>query len=208
MAGPEVQEATRARLAAMRGKARHPVLDLCNFVADPEVLPDVGEFSDDDVPEKERDNAELRRAALIVAATDIIDYCIDDIEMVMFGDDGQADEEWTEDSFVFDMFPARHRRSYGPEFLRKVLVTAVKVASDLADPNGGPPACTAEEIIRHAAGSLAMNLCEEAGLGRRGSTPMRSWSRTPTSSSCTTTRWTASKTTRAPSGPSACTCRR
>lgn len=161
-----VAESERARLAAAKDKARHPALALPNFVGDLKVLPDGEEISEDDIPEDERENAELRRAALIVAATDIVDWCIDDIEMVMFDENDQADEDSTEESFVFDVFPDRCRRSYGQEFFRKVLVTSVKVATDLADPHGGPAACTAEEIIRHAVGSLAMSLCEEAGLGQ------------------------------------------
>lgn len=166
-----VEEAARARLAALKGKARHPALGLWNFVADLKVLPDVDEFSDDDVPEGEREDAELRRAALVVAATEIVDYCIDDIEMVTFDDAGQIDAESAEESFIWEIFPARHRRAYGPEFYRKVLVTAVQVASDLTDPHGGYAACTAEEIIRSAVGRLAMRLCEEAGLGRPWSHP-------------------------------------
>lgn len=160
------EETARTRLAAAKGKARHPGLALGNFVADLNVLPDLDEVSDEDVPHAERENAELRRAAMIVAANRVVDWCIDDIELVMFDDKGQADEETAEDSFVYDVFPDRHRRSYDRKFFRKVLVTAVRVADDLADPDGGPAACTAEEIIRHAVSSLAMNLCEEAGLGQ------------------------------------------
>ncbi|MCL2580834.1 MAG: hypothetical protein FWE35_00065 [Streptosporangiales bacterium] len=159
------EEATRARLAAAKGKARYPGLGLWNFVADLKVLPDVDEISEEDVPEAEREDAELRRAALIVAATDIVDWCIDDIEMVIFDENDRVDEETTEESFIYDVFPARHRRAYGQEFFRKALVTAVQVAADLADPDGGPAACIAEEIIRHAVGELAVSLCEEAGLG-------------------------------------------
>lgn len=165
------EETARARLAAMKGKARHPALELWNFVADLKVLPDVDEYSDDDVPETEREDAELRRASLVVAATDIIDFCMDDIGMVMFDDLGQVDEESAEDSFVWEIFPARHRRAYDQEFYRKALVTAVQVASDLADPHGGYAACTAEEIIRSVVGRLALSLCEDAGLGHPWSHP-------------------------------------
>jgi len=41
---------------------------------------------------------------------------------------------------------------WGEDFFRKVMVTAVQVAADLADPRGGPASCTAEEIVRHAVG--------------------------------------------------------
>jgi hypothetical protein len=32
---------------------------------------------------------------------------------------------------------------WGEDFFRKVMVTAVRVAADLADPRGGPASCTA-----------------------------------------------------------------
>ena len=42
------------------------------------------------------------------------------------------------------------------------VVTAVEVAADLADPRGSQASCTAEEIVRHAAGVIAGELCEAA----------------------------------------------
>jgi len=43
------------------------------------------------------------------------------------------------------------------------MVTAVQVAADLADPQGGPASCTAEEIVRHAVGGIAGELREAPG---------------------------------------------
>ncbi|TQM85480.1 hypothetical protein FHX81_7964 [Saccharothrix saharensis] len=45
-----------------------------------------------------------------------------------------------------------------------MLVTAVKVAQDLADRHGGAAACTAEAIIRAALPAIAQAVCEEAGV--------------------------------------------
>lgn len=105
------EETALARLAAAKGEGTASEPDMSNFVADLKVLPDVDEISDEDVPHAERENAELCRSAMIVAATRVVDWCIDDIELVMFDDEGQADEVSAEDSFVFDVFPDRHRRS-------------------------------------------------------------------------------------------------
>lgn len=154
-----------SRLLAAAGKARHPGLSLARFVADAGVLPEDGDFSDDDVPPGERESARLRRAALIVAAADAVDRCIDDLQLIEFGDDRLPDAEDAEDSFVYEWFPGRHRRAYDEEFFRKVLVTAVQVAADLADPAGGDASCTAEEIVRHAVGMIAGEICAAAGLG-------------------------------------------
>lgn len=65
-----------------------------------------------------------------------------------------------------EWFPGRHGDAYGEDFFRKAMVTAVQVAADLADPRGGPASCTAEEIVRHAVGAIAGELCEAAGLGK------------------------------------------
>jgi hypothetical protein len=79
------------RLLAAAGKARHPSLSLARFVADVDVLPEDGDFSDDDVPPGEHEPARLRRAALIVAATDVVDRCIDDLQLIEFRDDQLPD---------------------------------------------------------------------------------------------------------------------
>lgn len=101
-----------------------------------------------------------------MAALYIIDSCIGDLQVLDFGEDHLPDEEEAEDSVVYEWFPKRHRGVYDEDFFRTTLVTAVKVANDFANPDGGPAACTADEIIRHAAGVIAGDLCEEAGLSR------------------------------------------
>lgn len=154
------------RLLASAGKARHPELALWRFVADVDVLPNRDEISEDDVPGSEREAAELRRAALVVAAVDVVDRCVDDLQLIGFGDGQRPEPGEAEDSFVYEWFPGRHRSAYDEGFFRKVLVTAVQVAADLANPGGGPAACTAEEIVRHAVGVIAGEFCEAAGLGR------------------------------------------
>ena len=154
------------RLLAAAGKARHPDLALWRFVADMDVLPEAEEISEDDVPAREREAAGLRRAALLVAAVGVVDRCVDDLQMAGFGDDGRPEGDEAEDSFVYQWFPGRHRGAYDEDFFRKVMVTAVQVAADLADPQGGPASCTAEEIVRHAVGVIAGQLCEAAGLGK------------------------------------------
>ncbi len=161
-----VADSVRSRLFAAARKARHPDLVLWRFVADMDVLPDGDEISEDDVPAGEREPAELRRAALLVAALDVVDRCIDDLKLIEFGDDQPPDADEAEDSFVYEWFPGRHRGAYDEDFLRKVMVTAVQVAAGLANPQGGPASCTAEEIVRHAVGVIAGELCEAAGLGK------------------------------------------
>jgi hypothetical protein len=159
-------DSVRSGLRAAAGKARHPDLVLWRFVADMDVLPDDDDISDDDVPAGEREPAVLRRAALLVAAVDVVDRCIDDLQLIEFGDDQQPDADGAADSFVYEWFPGRHRDAYDEDFFRKVMVTSVQVAADLADPQGGLASCTAEEIVRHAVGVIAGELCETAGLGK------------------------------------------
>jgi hypothetical protein len=140
-------------------------LELCRFVADADDLPDLEEIDDDDVPVDQRGPAKLRRAALLVAAIDVVDRCIEELRFIEFDEDAMPDEDDAEDSFVYEWFPRRHRRYYNEDFFRKVLVTTVQVAADLANPAGGPASCTAEEIVRHAIGEIAMSLCDDASLG-------------------------------------------
>lgn len=171
MRGSDHDEVSLLRpvLAATAHRARHPAAPLAHFAADPvELLEDFdGEDEADlDLPPAALEEARRRQAALLVAATGIIDRCIDDLRELEFGDDGLPDPDQAEESFVFERFPARHRASYDEVFFRKVLVTVVKVAQDLADPNGEPAACTAEEIVRDAVIDEALRLCEAAGLGR------------------------------------------
>jgi hypothetical protein len=173
----EVSE-LRLLLAAAADRVRHPNLSLTNFVSresayadnagagDPDAAADRDGDEETSIPAEERKPARLRRAAVAVAATEIIDRCIDDLQVVEFDEDGQlGDPDETEDTFVWEAFPPRYRDAYDEAFFRRVLVTAVKVAQDLADPHGGPAACTAEEIIRRAIGGLAMRLWEITGLG-------------------------------------------
>ena len=171
---PDVEEAVLARLQAVVGKVRHPALSLSYFAADLDVLPDdeaaSGMDEDDRLPEEERESAMLRRAALLVAALDIVDRCMDDFQLLEF-ENGFPDRDYAEESFVYQRFPVRHRGAYDEAFFRKVLVTAVKVAGDLADPDAGYASCTAEEIIRQAIGQDAMDLCEDAGLARPWADP-------------------------------------
>jgi len=157
----------RARLASMAGKARHPDLSLVRFVADPGVLGDdeIEDEDEDRVPAGDRESAALRRAALLVAALDVTDRCMDDLRFLEF-EDGVPDPDYVEETFVYERFPERCRAAYDEAFFRKVLVTVIKVANDLADPAGGAASCIAEEIIRQAIGQDAMGICEEAGLGR------------------------------------------
>ena len=164
----------RSRLVAAAGKVRHPALVLSSFTTglaavsrdeDDDELADAD--ADDSVPEEEREQARLRRAALLVAAFDIVDWCIDDLRASAFGMNGLPDPEDAEESFVYEWFPERHRGAYDEGFFRKVMVTAVKVAADLGDADGGPACCTAEEIVRHAVGSDRRGGCaRQAGLGR------------------------------------------
>ena len=166
MPSDAVAASVRSRLRAGAGKARHPDLVLWRFVADMDDLPDRDEISEDDVPAGEREPAELRRGALLVAAVDVVDRCIDDLQLIEFGDDQRPDADEAADSFVYEWFPGRHRGAYDEDFFRKVMVTAVQVAADLADPRGGPASCTAEEIVRHAVGVIAGELCGAADLGK------------------------------------------
>ena len=202
----------RSRLVAAAGKVRHPALVLSSFTTglaevsrdeDDDELADAD--ADDSVPKEEREQARLRRAALLVAALDIVDWCIDDLRASAFGMTGLPDPEDAEESFVYEWFPERHRGAYDEGFFRKVMVTAVKVAADLGDPDGGPACCTAEEIVRHAAGAIAGRLCEQACLAGRGWIRMSCCWKMSISSSSTTLTWTGWKTTRAPRRPSALT---
>jgi hypothetical protein len=176
-------DAIRAALARVANRVRHPDLPLVAFAADLPDLPDLlsslsdgeeedeeVEITEDDLSPEEREEAALRRAALLVAANQVIDQCIDDLQVIDFGDpDLIADE--AADSFVYEWFPPRHRDAYDETFFRKVLVSAVRVAGDLADPGAGHAACTAEEIIRHAVGMIAVELCEVADLGQAWAEP-------------------------------------
>lgn len=169
----QAEQDMRAVLAAEAGRLRHPATGLAHFLADVGDLPEdyAGGEQDEDLPglgiaAEALEEARLRRAALIVAANQVIDRCVYDLADLEFDEDGRPDPDDAEDTFVFDRFPARYRSAYDSRFFRKVLVTAVKVAYDLADPDGGPPACIAEEIVRAAVIDEAAGLCDLAGLGQ------------------------------------------
>jgi hypothetical protein len=167
---PDDMTELRSRLAAVADRVRHPNLLLAHFLSREAVYNDDSLIDIDDdesqIPAAELEPARLRRAALLVAAEEIIDRCIDDLQVVEFDEDGRlVDLEEAEDTFVFDAFPSRHRGAYDEQFFRNVLVTAIKVAQDLADPGGGPAACTVEEIVRRAVGAVAEQWWEIADLG-------------------------------------------
>jgi hypothetical protein len=163
---PSVEE-LRAVLAQAVEDIRHPALSLSCFT--PYSVDEDAVLDDDDiapaVSPEEVCAARLRRATLAVAAVSVVERCLDDLAGLSFDDDGMPDPEEAGDSFVYEYFPPRHRRAYNEAFFRKVLVTAVKVSQDLADPHGGPAACTVEEILRSSIGREALVLCEESGLG-------------------------------------------
>lgn len=151
----------RDALLAASDKVRHPALSLDYFVSArcPDVLSDDEAISLAGVPDVEVKAARIRRGSVMVAAEQVIDQCIDDLQQVTFDDKGFPAGERAEGSFVYREFPGRHRRAYNQAFYRKVLVTAIKVAHDLADPRGADAGCTAEEIIRAALGPIATGLC-------------------------------------------------
>lgn len=154
-------------LATASRRVRHPELPLHVFVAE---LPSDDDLLDEDgsewiVPEHDRQPAHARRGALLVAAEEIIDMCIDDLQYLDFEPDGSPDARQADESFVYRRFPTRHRSAYDEQFFRNVLVCAIKVAQDLADPDGARPACTVEEIVRDAVVEHALALCEHAGVG-------------------------------------------
>lgn len=152
----------RESMVAASGRVRHPSLSLDFFVSSAyiDVLDanDEGELAG--IPDAEIEAARIRRGSVMFAAEQIIDRCIEDLQEIEFDDNGFPDPDRAEESFVYEEFPRRHRYAYHQLFFRKVLVTAVKVAQDLADPNGREAACTTEEIIRHVIGHIASSLCE------------------------------------------------
>jgi hypothetical protein len=154
-----------ASMVELSNRVRHPNLSLDHFVSDS------FEFEDDDqekrlagLPAAEIELAKARRGSVALAADQIIDRCIEDLQEIPFDDEGMPDPELAEESFVYEVFPQRHRRAYNQLFFRKVLVTVVKVAQDIADPHGPAAACTAEEIVRQAVGHAATTVCELVDL--------------------------------------------
>jgi hypothetical protein len=153
-----------AAMVAASSKVRHLGLPLDRFLSLDayELLDDVDDLTS--VPADEIEMAHARRGAVIMAAEQVIDQCIDDLQEIDFDDDGMPDRDRAEESFVYTAFPKRHRSAYNERFFRRTLVTAVKIAHDLANPDGAEAACTAEEIIIDAIGEIATTTCELAEI--------------------------------------------
>lgn len=145
-------------------KVKHSALPLDLFLSLDayDVLDDADDLSK--VSDAELQLAHARRGAVMSAAEQIIDECIDDLQELDFDDDGMPEPDRAEESFVYAEFPERHRSAYNEGFFRRTLVTAVKVTNDLADPDAPPASCTAEEIIVDAIGQRATSLCELGGI--------------------------------------------
>lgn len=157
-------------LGELASRARHPAMVLEYFLDEPIETAETAEPLNDDIslvaagisPERIRD-ATLRRAGIVWAANHVIDRCLEDLTRgtwdehsgVAASDAADDDSGLGEDRFLSEHFPPRFAQHYARGFLAKVLVTAVKVAQDLADPNGDAAACTAEELIRNAICELA-----------------------------------------------------
>jgi hypothetical protein len=167
--------AIRAKLTAVADRVRHPSFPLIYFVSRETILDDAIE-DDADIPDGEREPARLRRAALALAADEIIERCVADLQTVEFDRNGQVvDSDDAEETFVYEFFPSRFRSSYNERFYRDILVTAVKVAYDLADPDGEEATCTAEEIVRQAIGELATVWWDTSDLGESLLGPDEMW---------------------------------
>jgi len=190
---------------AVADRVNHPDLPLSLFLdSDPSATAGNESPDRDDVPEwsdDERRVARLRRGALVVAA-----HCIiDDLRHIDFAAAAPPAPDETEDSLVYRFFPVRFRHDYHGDFFRKVLVTAVKAAQDLADPRGGAAACTAEAIIRAAVLATTWDVWDEAASTARQPGCWRStcW-KTSTSSHCSPRRSAASRTIRARTAERTC----
>ena len=142
-------------------RVRNPMLA---YLGTPE---DRGDWGDDSPTEVDLLAERRLLGAVMLASIHIIDECIDDIQAIGSAEaepDGDLDPEIYADTFVWDNFPPRFRASYDSEFFAKVLVSAVKVSHDLANPNSERPACIAEEIIVNAICKYAYALMDDAGV--------------------------------------------
>jgi hypothetical protein len=112
--------------------------------------------------------ASLRRAAVIWAANEVVSSCADDLTVLDWDAlTGLPDpDSGLDEPFLWTFFPSRFRGAYTRGFQLDVLVTAAKVAYDLARPDAGPPACIAEELVMNAVIHIALAGIEQAGLGR------------------------------------------
>lgn len=142
-------------------RVRNPMLA---YLGTPE---DRGDWGNDSPSEADLLAERRLLGAVILASIHIIDTCIDDMQPIGSADvdpDADLDPETYADTFVWDYFPPRFRPSYDPQFFAKVLVSAVKVSHDLANPTSGRPACIAEEIIVNAICKYAYALMDDAGV--------------------------------------------
>lgn len=142
-------------------RVRNPMLA---YLGSPEDRGDWG-----DTPPSEAELLAERRllGAVMLASTLIIDECIEDIKTIGLAEadpDDDLDPESCTDTFVWSWFPPRFRASYDQQFFTDVLVSAVKVSHDLANPKSDRPACVAEEIIVSAICKNAYTLMDDAGL--------------------------------------------
>ncbi|GAA3128952.1 hypothetical protein JOF29_007339 [Kribbella aluminosa] len=142
-------------------RARNPYIA---YLGSPD---DRGDWGDN--PPSDADLLIERRllGAVTLAAIHIVDECIADIQTIGAAEmdpDGAPDPEIYADTFVWNYFPPRFRPSYDQQFFAKILVSAVKVSHDLANPKSDRPACIAEEIIVNAICKYAYTLMDEAGL--------------------------------------------
>ncbi len=155
----QLRESLLARLDELADRPRHPALELDRFT---DAYNESGHLRPD-----EELVARRRRAALIHAGNLVIDDCIADHRTIEWDEEtGRAvPGSGVGESFVWEAFPPRFRRSYDADFFARVLVTVVKVGHDLARPDAQAAACIGEEIIINAICSVAEQVIEDADLG-------------------------------------------
>lgn len=150
-----------AELDRLADRARHPALSLERFADD---------YDEDETPLTAAQLlvARRRRAAVVFAANSVIDHCMWDLQRIDWGGEVGPPQDTIElqESFVWRFFPPRFRSRYTRQFFANVLVTAAKVGHDLARPDAGEPACSAEEIILNAVCRMADTVMEAAAVGR------------------------------------------
>ena len=174
------REALRAELERLADRGRHPALNLTNL-ADLDTDDDDWHGLDYDLDEsrlseEQRRVARVRRGAVVYAAHLIVDDCLADLRDLAMASETtppnlssgdstpSALAGAAPDSFVWRYFPPRFRRAYTHDFFDGVLVSAVKVAYDLARPDGGRAACIAEEFILNAISHIAIDVLQDVGI--------------------------------------------
>jgi hypothetical protein len=156
----------RRELDSVADRARHPSLEFGRFTTDAHLNRTDDELT---VPKREQGAARLRRASLILAANAIFDECLDDyreIDDFDIGGDDPFPVREADETFVYRFFPPRFRRAYDRRFFADVVATVAKVGYELASPDGGPPACIAEEIVLNGIFEYAWRIMDDAQLGR------------------------------------------